>query len=572
MLTRVKQFFTGPVLEDEYQTSVARILNVILLAIFAVTVIGTIAIIPFEPDEWIFNLTFGIVISILVLGLRWFLYRGRILIVSVVISSILWISITALLTFGGVGVNDPVFTGYFLVIAIAGLILGGGGALIFGILSIIVALGLLYAGNIGLPIVSAGEAPPLAVNMITLTITMGLTTLLLRFAMRNMNESLNNARKNEQAQIEANRELENIRATLEQRIANRTSKLEQQATQLQIATEVGRAATTIRDIKKLLPQVAQLIGESFGFYHIGIFLISANNEYAVLKAATSEGGQKMLDRGHRLKIGGFSIVGHVTAKREARIALDVGEDAVFFDNPDLPETRSEMALPLIAGDELLGVIDVQSKREAAFSNEDISVLQTLADQIAIAIENARLLTERQEALATAQRAYGERSQKAWGELLRSQPELGFLSTLAHKPLPTTGDWEPGMRETIQRGEITTIDKRTIAIPIILRDQVLGVVRLQKSKKANPWNDNEIELMDSLIDQLELALESARLYRETQQRAERERLVTDITTKIRSTTDPEQMLKTAVEELKLALNANQAHFVIPQAESETKETT
>jgi len=90
-------------------------------------------------------------------------------------------------------------------------------------------LGLLYAGNIGLPIVSAGEAPPLAVNMITLTITMGLTTLLLRFAMRNMNESLNNARKNEQAQIEANRELENIRATLEQRIANRTSKLEQQA-------------------------------------------------------------------------------------------------------------------------------------------------------------------------------------------------------------------------------------------------------------------------------------------------------------------------------------------------------
>ncbi|OQY35892.1 MAG: hypothetical protein B6I38_00980 [Anaerolineaceae bacterium 4572_5.1] len=572
MLTRVKQFFTGPVLEDEYQTSVARILNVILLAIFAVTVIGTIAIIPFEPDEWIFNLTFGIVISILVLGLRWFLYRGRILIVSVVISSILWISITALLTFGGVGVNDPVFTGYFLVIAIAGLILGGGGALIFGILSIIVALGLLYAGNIGLPIVSAGEAPPLAVNMITLTITMGLTTLLLRFAMRNMNESLNNARKNEQAQIEANRELENIRATLEQRIANRTSKLEQQAVQLQIATEVGRAATTIRDIKKLLPQVAQLIGESFGFYHIGIFLISANNEYAVLKAATSEGGQKMLDRGHRLKIGGFSIVGHVTAKREARIALDVGEDAVFFDNPDLPETRSEMALPLIAGDELLGVIDVQSKREAAFSNEDISVLQTLADQIAIAIENARLLTERQEALATAQRAYGERSQKAWGELLRSQPELGFLSTLAHKPLPTTGDWEPGMRETIQRGEITTIDKRTIAIPIILRDQVLGVVRLQKSKKANPWNDNEIELMDSLIDQLELALESARLYRETQQRAERERLVTDITTKIRSTTDPEQMLKTAVEELKLALNANQAHFVIPQAESETKETT
>ncbi len=341
--------------------------------------------------------------------------------------------------------------------------------------------------------------------------------------------------------------------------------LERRSQQLQAAAEVGRAAATIRNIEDLLSQVAHLISERFGFYHVGVFLVDENKEYAVLQAANSEGGEQMLARGHRLKIGEVGIVGYVTAQQEARIALDVGGDAVYFDNLDLPETRSEMALPLMVGDELLGALDVQSKREAAFSKEDIAVLQTLADQIAVAIENARLFSERQEALEAAQRAYGELSQEAWGELLRTQPELGFLSTLTHQARPAAGDWSPGMLEATQRGRITPIDQRTIAIPIILRDQVLGVVRLQKPENANPWHEDEIELMDTLIDQLEVALESARLYKETQQRAERERLVTDITTKIRSTTDPEQMLQTAVEELKRALNTSQAHFVVPQAE-------
>ncbi|MEA3350263.1 MAG: GAF domain-containing protein, partial [Chloroflexota bacterium] len=225
-------------------------------------------------------------------------------------------------------------------------------------------------------------------------------------------------------------QLRDLIGTLEQRVAERTKHLERRAVQLQAAAEVGHAAATLRDMGELLSQVTHLISERFGFYHIGVFLLDTSGEYAVLQAANSKGGQKMLTRGHRLKVGEVGIVGYVTAQQEARIALDVGTDAVFFDNPDLPETRSEMALPLIIGGELLGAIDVQSKREAAFSDEDINVLQILADQIAIAIENARLFTEHDEALKTARRAYSELSQEAWGELLRTQPELGFISTLA----------------------------------------------------------------------------------------------------------------------------------------------
>ncbi|MBC8504161.1 MAG: GAF domain-containing protein [Anaerolineales bacterium] len=348
---------------------------------------------------------------------------------------------------------------------------------------------------------------------------------------------------------------------LEHRVASRTYDYERRALQLQAATEVGHAAATIRDQNELLSQVTELISERFDFYHVGVFLLDDKKEYAVLRASNSEGGKRMLSRDHKLRIGHEGIVGHVTSHRRPRIALDVGSDAVFFDNPDLPETRSEMALPLIVGDEILGALDVQSKRESAFANDDISALQALADQVAIAIENALLFTELQVSLDVTRRAYGDRSRTSWDEYLKSEGELGFLSTVSQDILVDSKDFTPEMVEASQRGEIIQADDYCIVVPIILRDQVLGVVRLQKSADAQPWNEEEINLMDTIIDQLEAALESARLYKDTQQRAQRERMVTEITTKIRASTDPQTMLQTAVSELREALRAQRAQMVI-----------
>jgi len=364
-------------------------------------------------------------------------------------------------------------------------------------------------------------------------------------------------------------QLQGTLQNLEKLVADRTAALERRAVQFQAAAEVGRAATNLRDLDELLPEVTRLISERFGFYHTGIFLLDSSGEYAVLQAANSKGGKRMLKRQHKLKVGEVGIVGYATGNREARIALDVGRDAVFFDNPDLPETRSEMALPLIAGDELLGALDVQSKREAAFSDEDIAVLQVLADQVAIAIENARLFQRNQEMLESARRTYSDISQAAWGELLRTQPELGFLATSTQDSRPVADDWDYSVLAESKQGDVTYIDQRTIAIPIILRDQLLGAVRLKKPEDAKPWTDDEIELMDTLIDQLEVALESARLYRETQRRAEREQRVTEITTKIRATTDPQAMLRTAVSELKEALQAHRAQVVLNPNNSDDK---
>jgi len=175
---------------------------------------------------------------------------------------------------------------------------------------------------------------------------------------------------------------------------------ERRAAQLAAAAEVARDATAILDVDQLLDETVHLISEQFGFYHAGVFLVDEPGEYAVLHAASSAGGQRMLERGHKLAVGKVGIVGYVAGTGEPRVALDVGEDAVFFDNPDLPETRSEMALPLISRGRVIGVLDVQSTETAAFSEEDVTTLQTMADQLAIAIENARLY---QEAVHTAER-------------------------------------------------------------------------------------------------------------------------------------------------------------------------
>lgn len=358
-------------------------------------------------------------------------------------------------------------------------------------------------------------------------------------------------------------QIQTSQTELEQRVAARTLDLELRARQLQAAAEVGQAATTIRDINDLFSQVTHLISERFDFYHAGIFLLDSAGENAILQAANSEGGQRMLARNHQLEVSETSIVGYATARCQPRIALDVGRDAVYFDNPDMPETRSEMALPLMVGGKLLGALDVQSKRSAAFSDEDIVVLQVLANQLAIAIENARLFTENQETLEAARRAYTTLSQESWQEFLRTQPKLGFLATPQQNINISRKTWTSEMVEAAQRGTNIRLDERTLAIPIVLRGHTLGVVRLKKDAAAPPWNDDEINLMDALIDQLEFALENARSHRDAQQRAARESLVTEITTKIRSTNNPQDMLEIAISELREALQAKRAQIMLQE---------
>jgi PAS domain S-box-containing protein len=181
---------------------------------------------------------------------------------------------------------------------------------------------------------------------------------------------------------------------VEEAQADLVSSMTKRTVQLQTAAEVSRAATSILDINELLPNVVELIRSHFEYYYVGIFLVDNEKGWAILRAATGDMGEQMIESGHRLKIEDSSMIGWCIRHSKARIALDVGEDAVRFANPHLPLTRSEIALPLIALGEVIGAMTIQSEQPAAFSKVDITALQAMADQVANAIENARLFTER----------------------------------------------------------------------------------------------------------------------------------------------------------------------------------
>jgi transcriptional regulator with GAF, ATPase, and Fis domain len=221
------------------------------------------------------------------------------------------------------------------------------------------------------------------------------------------------------AELEAaNRQQAEINRQLERAV----SQSQRRATMLQASAEVSRAITQIRDPDLLLSQITQLISHHFGFYHAGVFLIDEAGQYAALRAANSEGGQRMLARRHKLGVGSESIVGRVTNTGQARITLDVDADAIYFDNPDMPDTRSEMALPLRIEDQIIGALDVQSIEEAAFDEEDVAVLATLADQVAIALENLRLFQQTQEALAEAEEVSRRYLHQEWDGFLGTGPK------------------------------------------------------------------------------------------------------------------------------------------------------
>jgi GAF domain-containing protein/HAMP domain-containing protein len=346
-------------------------------------------------------------------------------------------------------------------------------------------------------------------------------------------------------------------AGLENRVEERTTELQQvskqmekRATQLQSVAQVAHAISAYKDPEQLLNQITHLISERFGFYHVGIFLLDKSGEYAVLQAANSEGGRRMLERGHRLKVGETSMVGYVSKQGKARLALDVGKDAVYFDNPVLPLTRSEISLPLLSGETVMGVLDVQSEQASAFIDEDIALLSTLADQVSIAIENARLFSNINQTVSELQSLQRHYIQQEWQRLTSEQTQTGYQYSF--------GKMSPLLKaQTSQRVESEGIEGKGLKIPISLRGQDIGAFNLEEIDNKRLWSDEEIALVKTIADQVGLALENARLLDVTQRRAARDRMVADITNKMRRAVDMDTLIQTAVREITNAINVPEA---------------
>ncbi len=349
--------------------------------------------------------------------------------------------------------------------------------------------------------------------------------------------------------------LKELVGNLEREVDDRTSALTHRTAQLQAASRVAQKAAAIKDMPTLMNDAVHLISDQFGFYHAGIFLLDDRNEYAILQAASSEGGKRMLARGHQLQVGKKGIVGFVAAQKRPRIALDTGTDAVFFDNPDLPDTHSEAALPLVARGRVIGVLDIQSEKSQAFSSEDIEVLQTLADQLALAMDNSKLLDEMNRVVQQLEQSVSERSQGAWRDILQTQ---------SHAYQYTPLGIQPGTSDSL-----STPDEKILKIPITLHDHKIGEIKARRKEGSEDWDPREKAMLAEIASQVALALENARLFNEAQQRVARERSIGEITARIGAAHDVDAILRVTAQEIGKAIADSEVSIRIHEQSLEGK---
>ncbi len=326
--------------------------------------------------------------------------------------------------------------------------------------------------------------------------------------------------------------LDFLQRSLETDVKERTA-------QLRATVQVSRAVSAILDPDELIERLVNLIADEFGYYYVALFLVDPTERWAELRSATGDAGRVLRQNKHRLDIEGRNMVGGAIRERVPKVAMDTTAGQARFNNPLLPYTRSEIALPLLAGDRVLGALDAQSTRESAFGTEDIETLQAMTSQIATALENAKLFQEAQQTLQDMRAIQQQYLLTAWKNIAEEKGDLYYEN----------GEVEQD--ETLQE----------IEIPLILRDQLLGQINLTND---SDWTPEEKSMIEAIASQAALALENARLVEDSQLTARRERMVSEITSKIWSSSTVDGILQTAAREMGRALDTDEVTIELRQS--------
>jgi len=387
------------------------------------------------------------------------------------------------------------------------------------------------------------------------------------------------------------------------------------AIQLQTAAEIARDISGSLNLDELLAKAVNFIRERFDFYHASIFLIDPAGEFAVIREATGEAGAQLKRSGHKLGVGSKSIVGYVAGRGEPLIVNDTAKDATYYANPLLPDTRSEAAIPLKVGERIIGTLDVQSTRPFAFTEDNMRTLQILADQMAVAVVNSELFAETQEHLSqhrllhhiTTTAASGTTLEEALEsavsglqvtlggdrvsillmdrerKFLEIKASIGYSEEINQVRVSLgsgiTG-WAAAHRRSL-RVDDTTVDSRYIqassntrselAIPLIYRNEVLGVLNVE-SEQLGAYTENDEEMLGTLGGSLAAVIANARLLEQIRSQAERERMLYDITSKIRRSTDMQTILATTASELTRVIGARHTSIKITAGTDQDRETS
>ncbi len=378
----------------------------------------------------------------------------------------------------------------------------------------------------------------------------------------------------------------------------------QRAVQLQTAAEIARDISSSLSLDELLPKAVNFVRDRFNFYYAAMYMLDWSGEFAVIREATGEAGGQLKRSSYKLGVGSKSIVGYVASRGESLIVNDVSKDLTYLANPLLVDTKAEAAIPLKVGDRTLGVLDVQSTNLHSFTEDNLRVLQVLADQLAVAVVNTELFSETQEHLSqhrllhhiTTSAASGSTLEEALDSAVSGlQVTLGgdrvsiLLMDREKKNLEVkaaigysedvnnfkfsisngvTG-WVATHRRPLRVDDVTE-DPRYIqmspntrselAVPLIYRNEVLGVLNAE-SEQTGAYTENDQEMLGTLGGSLAAIIANARLLEQVRGQAERERVLFEVTGKIRRSTDVQTILATTASELTRVLSARRAEITI-----------
>jgi len=372
---------------------------------------------------------------------------------------------------------------------------------------------------------------------------------------------------------------------------------EHRSEQLVIASEVAREASMgTMHLDEMLSKMVNMVKTRFGFYHSSIFMVDPVGQYAMLRESTGEAGAKLKEAKHKLAVGSSSIVGQATGRVEPVVVNDVTKEKNYYPNPLLPETRSELAIPLKIGEKLIGALDVQSQQVNAFSQEDINILQIMADQLSVAIENAELFSKTQQTLerhrllhqvtASASQSITTvdaiRNAVQTVHLAMPDEQVGFLTvdeegtgmvlSYAGYPASEISDLQIRSSEGIYRSVIRTrqpvrIDdintvrtikplgmstRSVLSVPVYFGNKIYGVINVES---ANPgiFDESDQEIITTLANNLASIIANIELVDQITRQVERQRQLYDITSKIRKSVDFETIMQTSLAEVCNALN-------------------
>ncbi len=556
MWHKIKGWLAPPVFEDEEKTRAANLLNIIvigLLLLFAVFAGMNLFALQDAGAEIIFIsvllLAFLAIYSLMRFG---FISQSAVLFVA-----IFW-SIHTLAVINTGGVRDPAVATYLLVTIIAGLLLGGRSSMIVAGASLLVVGGMFYAESIGLLIYPA-ERYTTSAALIVHIFNLIVVGILLYLYTRELNQMVRRLRREERELNESNKELKAIRGTLEERVTARIRGLELVAT-------LSERLTGILDFDQLLVELVNQVKEGFGYYHVHIYILDEQRQDLIMTVGTGEAGAQMKAEGHHILLNApTSLVARAARSGEIVNVSNVRQNFDWLPNPLLPDTHSEIAVPIIVDNRVVGVLDVQEDKIVDLGEGDTSLLRSLANQVGVAIRNAHLFDEVETALTEAQTAQERYISQSWqqtGAASQHRESLYTRSDMAELSAATL-DTATALALAQKHPAIVAIDNyegspQALLAPISLAGQTIGTLQLHKMDSEDTsqlWTEQDLEFVETILDQVAQSVENLRLFEETRQRADREHLIGEITQKLRQAPSLDALAQVAAEELGSALGVS-----------------